>query len=185
MVLRRAWAFGCHCGPYCSVTGPQLLESLGSFSLFIWLVFLRYGNVFYSLHVTPLVVVGLVALIWTIWVRLSGIVRTLMLSGVCCYLVANLAIALTPLGQVEGVFRPLFALNMPPLVHTDADEVVRLIHTLRQLAPNREPIYVVGNQRLQLDSNLIKSAEWLLYRQRRILNILGTPQSRLSRPLSG
>jgi hypothetical protein len=149
----------------------------GVISLIVWVVVLRYGNVFYSLQVTPLVVIGLVVFFWTTWIRLTGKVRTLMLAVVGCYLVSNLVIGLTPIGQFESVFRPLFALGFPPLARTDYDEVVRLVNYLRQLAPKEEPIFVVGNQRLQLDSTLMRASELMLYGgDRRILNILQTPK---------
>jgi hypothetical protein len=155
----------------------SLIGLSGVFSLIIWLVVLRYGNIFYSLHITPLVVIGLAVFIWTSWIRLTGKVRTLMLSVVGCYLVGNLVIGLTPIGQFDSVFRPLFALSTPPLVRTDYNEVVRLVKYLRQLAPNEEPIFVVGYQRLQLDSSLVAVAEWMEYRRdRRILNLLAVPK---------
>lgn len=149
----------------------------GILSLLIWLVFLRYGNVFYSLHLTLFVIVGLIGFIWTTWMRLRGKVRALMLGVVGCYLASNLVIGLTPIGHFDSVFRPLFALNMPPLVRTDYNEVVRLISYLRQLAPQQEGIFVVGNQRLHLDSSLIRASELLLYgRDRLMLNVLQTPK---------
>jgi hypothetical protein len=149
----------------------------GVLSLFVWLVLLRYGNVFYSLQVTPLVIIGVVALIWTTWIRLRGKVRSLMLGVVGCYLVANFIVGLTPIGTMSRVFHPLFALNMPPLVRTDYGEVVRLVNTLRQLTPNGEPIFVVGYQRLQLTSSMLSSAEYLLYPgEERSLNILTSPE---------
>ncbi|MBD2085248.1 hypothetical protein NDI49_10025 [Trichocoleus sp. ST-U3] len=162
-----------------AVTLPavSLIGLWGIFSLIIWLAVLRYGNVFYSLHVTPLVVIGLAAFIWTTWSRLAGKVRTLMLGMVGCYLVANLIIGLTPIGSFDSFFRPLFALSIQPLVRTDYDEVVRLVNYLRQLAPNKEPLYVVGYQRLQLNPSMVKAAERLLYEpESRILNILPAPQ---------
>lgn len=158
----------------------------GILSLLIWLVLLRYGNVFYSLQVTPFLVIGLVALLWTIWIRLKGKVRAWMLGIVGCYLVANLVVGLTPVGTMSRVFHPLFALSMPPLVRTDYDEAVRLVSTLRQLTPQGEPILIVGYQRLQLTSGLVRSAESLLYpNEKRFLNILTAPEvdSRDSYPL--
>lgn len=155
----------------------SLIGLLGIFSLIAWLVVLRYANVFYALHITPLVVIGLVAFIWTTWIRLTGNVRTLMLVVVGCYLVSNLVLGLTPMGRFNNSFRPLFALNIPPLVRTDYEEVVQLVNYLRQLTPNKEPIYVVGYQRLQLTSSLVRAAELVLYgREHRILNILPAPE---------
>ncbi|HEY9608057.1 hypothetical protein [Allocoleopsis sp.] len=158
----------------------------GILSLVVWLVVLRYGNIFYSVQVTPLVVIGLVALIWTTWSRLRGKVRVLMLGVVGGYLVVNFIVGLAPLGTMSRAFHPLFALNMPPVVRTDYDEVVRLVNYLRQLTPEGEPILVVGCQRLQLTSSMVRSAEYLLYpRDDRALNVLTTPEvdSRDSYPL--
>ncbi|MCP2731245.1 hypothetical protein [Limnofasciculus baicalensis] len=155
----------------------SLLGIWGVFALIIWLGMLRYTNVFYALHVTPLVIIGLVALIWTTWTRLTGKVRTIMLSLISCYLLSNFFMGFTPIGKFDNVFRPLFALNMPPLVRTDYNEVVRLVNYLRELAPNSEPIYVVGYQRLQLNLSAVKAAERVLYQpDERILNILRSPQ---------
>ena len=149
----------------------------GVLSLIAWLVVLRYANVFYALHITPLVVIGLVAFIWTIWIRLRGKVRAIALSAIGCYLVSNLVFGLAPIGKFDNFFRPLFALNIPPLVRTDYDEVGRLVKYLLDLAPNEEPIFVVGYQRLHLDSSGIKIAELILYeRDPRILNVLPSPK---------
>ncbi len=149
----------------------------GIFSLIAWLVVLRYANVFYSVHITPLVIIGLFALIWTTWISVKRKVRTIILSVIGCYLVSNLVIGLAPVGNLSHFLHPLFALNMPPLVRTDYDEVVRLVKYLRQLAPKKEPVFVVGNQRLQLDSSLVRGVEILLYgHEGRILRLLPVPK---------
>lgn len=164
----------------------SLIGLSGVLSLIVWLIVLRYGNVFYSLQVTPFIVIGLVALIWTTWSRLRGKRRSLLLGVMGGYLVVNFIVGLAPLGTMSRVFHPLFALNMPPLVRTDYDEVVRLVNSLRQLTPEGEPILVVGFQRLQLTGNMLRSAESLLYPEEdRVLNTLPTPEvdSRDSYPL--
>lgn len=162
-----------------SVSLPAIafLGISGTISLAIWTVVLRYGNVFYSLQTTPLVIIGLVALIWTTGLRLTGKVRTVMLSLTGCYLVVNLIFGLASLGKLSNAFYPLFALNVPPLVRTDYDQVLQLVDYLRRLAPNQEPIFVVGDQRLQLESSLVKVAELMQYgRDRRFLNVLQVPK---------
>ncbi|HCF26792.1 MAG TPA: hypothetical protein DEV81_06190, partial [Cyanobacteria bacterium UBA11049] len=149
----------------------------GIFSLIEWLIVLRYGNVFYSLHLTPVVVMGLAAFIWTTYLKLTGKVRTLMLSVAGCYLVCNLVIGITPIGSFNRPLRPLFALNIPPLVRTDYNEVARLVEYLRQLVPNKEPIYIVGSQRLHLNRSTVRAAERILYGYKQdILLLLGAPQ---------
>lgn len=160
-----------------SVPTATLISFWGIFSLIIWLFILRYGNVFYSLHITPFVIIGIAAFLWTTWTRLTGKTRTIILSIASCYLVANLAIGIMPIGNISRLFYPLFAVNMPPLVRTDYDEIARLVNYLRQLAPEDEPIYIVGFQRIQLSPGVISAAERILYgRQGRILNILPSPQ---------
>jgi hypothetical protein len=153
----------------------RFIVFLGVFSLIAWLVVLRYANVFYSLHITPLVVIGLTMFIWTIWFRLKGKSRILVLSVVGCYLACNAIVGLTPIGNFDSFFRPLFALSMPPLVRTDVSEVARAVAYLRHQAAKHEPIYVVGYQRLQFNPNMLRAAEWSIY-GKRILNILAAPQ---------
>ncbi len=157
--------------------GISFLGLAGILSLIIWVVILRYGNVFYSLQVTPLIFTGLVAFFWTAWIRLSGKVRTVMMGVAGCYLVVNFFVGLTPIGKMSSAFHPLFALSAPPLVRTDYDEVLRLVDYLRRVAPKEEPIFVVGYQRLQLDSSLVKVAELTHQGQKgKKLNVLPVPK---------
>jgi hypothetical protein len=148
----------------------------GGLALIEWLVILRYGNVFYSLHITPVVVLGLSAFFWTAWSSLMGRSQKLTLGLSSIFLGLNLIFGLTPLGHFTPGL-PWFALSMPPLVQPDYPEMVRLIDYLRELTPDQEPIYVLGIQRLQLTPSLIGSGERYLYgRNRSILNLLATPQ---------
>ena len=144
----------------------------GIFSLSEWLILLRYANVFYSLHITPIIVMGLAAFIWTTCLRLKGKIRALMLVVVGCYLVSNTVIGLTPIGSFDNPLRPLFAINIPPLVRTDYEQVVRLVEYLRKLTPNKEPIYIVGFQRLQLNSSMVRAAERIIYKEKDDSNLL-------------
>lgn len=149
----------------------------GVISLIIWTVVLRYGNVFYSLQTTPFVIIGIAAFFWTTWLRQTGKRRQIMLGMASCYLVLNLIIGLTPIGNISNVLQPFFALSAPPLVRSDYDQVLKLVNYLRKIAPKQEAIFVVGAQRLQLDSSLVKVAELMQYgRERRILNILQVPK---------
>jgi len=137
-----------------------------------WLILLRYANVFYCLHFTPIVVLGLASGVWTAYLRLKGNFRQLALGIVVCYLASNLAIALTPIGNFQHSLRSLWALNIPPLVRTDADEVIRLVTYLRQIATNKKPIYIVGFQRLQLNSGMVRAVERSVYKQKDRDNLL-------------
>lgn len=149
----------------------------GVISLIIWTVVLRYGNVFYSLQTTPFVIIGIAAFFWTTWSRQTGKRRQIMLGVAGCYLVLNFVIGLTPIGKISSVLQPFFALSAPPLVRSDYDQVLKLVDYLRKIAPKEEAIFVVGYQRLHLDSSLLKVAELMQYgRDRKILNVLQVPK---------
>ncbi len=159
-----------------SVPAFNFIALFGIFSLIEWLSLLRYGNIFYSLHFTPIIVMGLAAFIWTC-IKLNRKVHALMLVVASCYLVSNLVIGLTPIGSFNHPLRPLFALNIPPLVRKDYDEVARMVDYLRKLAANKEPIYVVGSQRLHLNRSMIRASDRILYGHNQdILFLLPAPQ---------
>lgn len=159
-----------------SVPAFNFIALFGIFSLIEWLFLLRYGNIFYSLHFTPIIVMGLATFIWTC-IKLNRKVHALMLVVGSCYLVSNLVIGLTPIGSFNHPLRPLFALNIPPLVRKDYDEVARMVDYLRKLAPNKEPIYVVGSQRLHLNRSMIRAGDRILYGHKQdILFLLPAPQ---------
>jgi len=149
----------------------------GVISLIIWIVVLRYGNVFYSLQTTPFVIIGIAAFFWTTGSRQTGKRRQIMLGVASCYLALNFIIGLTPIGKISSALQPFFALSAPPLVRSDYDQVLKLVDYLRKIAPKEEAIFVVGYQRLQLDSSLVKVAELMQYGgERRILNVLQVPK---------
>jgi hypothetical protein len=148
-----------------------------------WLIILRYANVFYCLHLTPVVVLGLVSGVWTIYLRLKLTSRHLALGIVTCYLISNLAVGLTSIGNFQHSLRPLWTLNIPPLVRSDYDEAMKLVKYLRQIATNKKPIYIVGFQRLQLNSGMVRAVERIEFNQkeykqkeRNNLMLLGVPQ---------
>lgn len=156
----------------------NLIIVSGSISLGIWLFKLRYGNVFYFLHITPLVVMGMTLLMANIRHTFNHRWRAFLISLMMSFLVANLVMGFTDTGKLYQNFRSLFALGIPPIVRHDYDEVTRLIKYLRAIAPRQEPIYVVGHQRLHLSPSLINSGEMFLYgNKNQLLNILSTAQA--------
>ncbi len=150
----------------------------GVISLGIWLVKLRYGNIFYLLHVIPFVVVGMTLLLANIEYQFNQKWRSFLVSIILSFLAANLVMGFTDIGDSKQHLRSGFALGVPPIVRDDYDEVVRLIGYLRSIATKQEPIYVVGYQRLHLSPSLINSGEKFLYgRDQQILNVLSLPQA--------
>ena len=126
----------------------------GILSLVEWLLVLRYGYLHYTIHVTPIALLGLSAFFWTTWLTLKGKIRYLMLGTAGLYLVVNATVGLIP---VKVDLSRLFVANFPPLVRSDYGEVVKLVEFLRKIAPNEEPIYIVGASN-SFNANILRQA---------------------------
>lgn len=146
----------------------------GVLSLIEWLLVLRYGYLHYTIHLTPIALLGLSTFFWTTWLTLKGKVRYFMLGAAGLYLVVNAAVGLIPL-KID--LSRLFVGNFPPLVRSDYDEVVKLVEFLRKLAPNEEPIYIAGASN-SFNANIFRQANRKLNPPEGWwkLNTIGRPQ---------
>ena len=126
----------------------------GILSLVEWLFVLRYGYLHYTIHVTPIALLGLSVFFWTTWLTLKDKIRYLMLGAAGLYLVVNATVGLIP---VKVDLSRLFVANFPPLVRSDYGEVVKLVEFLRKIAPNEEPIYIVGASN-SFNANILRQA---------------------------
>ncbi|MEG3937943.1 hypothetical protein QT995_07245 [Microcoleus sp. S36b_A3] len=155
----------------------------GVLSLVEWLLVLRYGYLHYTIHVTPIALLGLSAFFWTTWLTLKGKVRYLMLGAAGFYLIVNAAVGLIP---VNVDLSRLFVSNFGPLVRSDYGEVVKLVEFLQKLAPDEEPIYIAGASN-SFNANILRQANRQLNPPEGWwkLNTIGRPQidSRDSYPL--
>ncbi|MDJ1168001.1 hypothetical protein PMG71_01010 [Roseofilum sp. BLCC_M154] len=133
-----------------------------------WMGILRYGGLHHTLHLTPLVILGLISLVWVIIRATSIPIKTSLFWVIIGYLILNLTLSFTPLGQPFS--RPprniLFSFYSPPPYRSDYPELLRLVQALRRLAPNQEPLYLVGSSS-SFNYSLIVSAEQELYGQDR------------------
>lgn len=134
----------------------------GGLSLIQWSLVVRQIGEHYTLHFTPTIVLGLAALVWTVWTWLRGRRRALALCAVSLVMIANMVAGLTSVGSAASVVRPLFALNTPPLTRPDYDQVVQLVDYLRGQAAQGEPIYVVASSGI-MNRDLLPNAEHALY----------------------
>jgi len=146
----------------------------GVLSLIEWLLILRYGYLHYTIHLTPIALLGLSAFFWTTWLTLKGKVRYLMLGAAGLYLIVNVAVGLIP---VKVDLSRLFVSNFGPLVRSDYDEVVKLVEFLRKLAPDEEPIYIAGASN-SFNANILRQANRQLNPPEGWwkLNTIGRPQ---------
>jgi hypothetical protein len=154
--------------------GAIFVSLFGVLSLIEWLLVLRYGYLHYTIHITPIALLGLSTFFWTTWLTLKGKVRYLMLGAAGLYLVLNAAVGLIPL-KID--LSRLFMANFPPLVRSDYDEVVKLVEFLRKLAPNEEPIYIVAASN-NFNANILRQANRKLNPPEGWwkLNTIGRPQ---------
>jgi len=142
-----------------------------------WIGILRYMGVQYTLHFTPLIILGLITLIWAMISLIKPPIRNLLIVTVLGYLALNLTLSFTPLGQSLSLTpaKTLVSLYAPPPYRSDYPELVRLMQALHRLAPNQEPLYLVGSSPI-FNNSLIVSAEKELYSQDSSqLYILQTP----------
>ncbi|KAM3098409.1 hypothetical protein ACKFKF_17250 [Phormidesmis sp. 146-12] len=168
----------------------------------VWVAKVRQLTVHYTLHFTPLVILGLIAFGWTVWLTLNRSLRRIGLALFVTYLSLNALMGLAPVDFLDQTpLRPtrfgmtilpetigaplseLFAANNPPLRRSDYAEIARLIGDLRSKTPNGEPIYV-GESSSIINPTLLMSAETILHHQKS-LNFLSLQDvdSRDSYPL--
>ncbi|MEG4198089.1 hypothetical protein [Microcoleus sp. Pol12A5] len=146
----------------------------GVLSVVEWLLVLRYGYLHYTIHITPIALLGLSTFFWTAWLTLKGKFRYFMLGAAGLYLLVNAAVGLIPL-KID--LPRLFVGNFPPLVRSDYDEVIKLVEFLRKLAPNEEPIYIAGASN-SFNANILRQANRKLNPPEGWwkLNTIGRPQ---------
>ena len=133
----------------------------GLISLPLWLFRLRYNETYYALHFAPFIALGVAALGWTIWLKSSGYKRVLVLGLIGLYGMANIITSITPLGNYSHLTRSWFAAAYPPPVRGNYETVTQVVEFLRDVAPNREPIFVVYTSHFPM--HLIMAAEKTLY----------------------
>lgn len=149
----------------------------GALSVAQWLVAVRQPGEHYTLHFTPLIVLGLALLVWAARAAGAGWFRRAFLPAFSCYVVLNLVIALMPPGEAGGSrIRALFAGGAHPLTRPDYDEVARLVAYLRSVTTPRDAIFVAASSEV-LGSSLLSNAERQGYGwEDTRLRVLYTPQ---------
>jgi hypothetical protein len=128
------------------------------------------------LHFTPLIVLGVSALVVTVWRHTHSYGRALILGCILVVLLVNAIVGLTALDVAGLSARAALAMSHPPLTRGDQPEVARLVRFLRDVAPHREPIYVAASSAV-IDTSLIATAERMLFGTRNArLRMLYAPQ---------
>lgn len=148
----------------------------GLISLINLSIILRYDSFQYTLHITPIIIWGLVALFISINLKFPHR-KKLIFTTTGIYLSVNFLFMLTGLGKLNLPLRSLIAANYPPQVRQDYGQIQQLVTYLREIAPNKESIYVVSSSAMDLLSRgILANAEANMFDRQPILNFL-RPQS--------
>jgi hypothetical protein len=136
------------------------------FSAIEWLIILRYGNIHYALHFTPVIVLGLIAFLVNSYLYLSRKPRLIVLIITSLYLIINIIIGLTDINKFgsfnNSPIRPLFANSFPPLKRNDISEILKLNKYIYQLAaPKQELVYIVAASN-QLNASIINNTSRII-----------------------
>ncbi len=144
----------------------------GVLFLLLWSIVVRQVDWHYTLHFTPVVVVGLTSLAWTAVPRLVRSTRLLFVAAMLLYLICYIAAGL---GRTTVANGPLPITSWGPLRRADYGQMANLIAYLRTIAPNREPIEIAAAS-LVINADLVRVAEQQLYGvDGSILNVLPNP----------
>ncbi|MCU0534449.1 MAG: hypothetical protein MUD14_11215 [Hydrococcus sp. Prado102] len=166
--------------------GIFFVVSFGCISLIQWGLSSKQLGVHYTTHFILFVVLGIQAFLWMTWLLLRNKQRISILTAGVLLLVFNAAIALSPI-NLPSSLRPLLAANYPPLVRNDYDTFVQMLEYLREIAPKKEPIYVVASS-MTINAHMVGQAETQFYgKKHRKLKVLDVPEidSRDTYPLEG
>ena len=159
----------------------------GSLSVIQWVFFSRQLGIHYTTHFTFFIALGISVLVWTVLLILNRKARFFLLTACMVFLTSNIVIGLTTLGSFDNSFRPLFSQSSPPLMRKDYDEFTQLIEFLREVDPDKQPIFIAASSGI-LNQSLVKEGEKQLHGESNsILNVVWSPDidSRDVYPLEG
>jgi hypothetical protein len=138
-----------------------LVVLFGAVSAVQWLLAVRQVGEQYTLHFTPVLAIGLVALLWTIWSIEAPLWRALARTAFALVLVANAIFGLSTVADGSSV-RDAFGGGWPPLVRWDYDRLSEFVAYLRQTSNPEQGIYVVASSHA-INRDLLRHAEWTLH----------------------
>jgi hypothetical protein len=150
------------------------LALFGALSLLQWLLAVRQLGEQYTLHFTPVIVLGLAALLWTIWSIEAPLRRAVARTAFTVVLVANVLFGLSTVAVGSSV-RRAFGGAWVPLVRWDYETLAELVEYLRKTTNPEEGLYVVASSHA-INPDILRHAEWTLHGRRDVcLDLLSVP----------
>jgi hypothetical protein len=125
-----------------------------------WLLAVPQVGEQYTLHFTPIVVMGLLMFGWSLWRRANRAWRPVLAVAACVWLVTNAVLSLSTLkfGK-DAVWRPLLAAQWEPLRRYDYNAVLDLVQVLAEHGPPRARVYVAASSHV-INSDIVRHADW-------------------------
>ncbi|MGB7293528.1 MAG: hypothetical protein WBD99_15265 [Thermodesulfobacteriota bacterium] len=143
-----------------------------AYALTQWIFFVKQLGIHYTLHFTTWIILGLVAFLWTVWIRLKGKSRAIVVLALIIFLSINAAYGLMPFneyldnlpgpGTFGNHFQKVFSANYPPQRRDDYGEIVRLVDYMHDVSVASDPIYVVASSGI-INDDILWHANRSLY----------------------
>ena len=164
------------------------LTLFGAVSGLQWLLVVRQVGENYTLHFTPVVVMGLLMFGWSLWRHASRGWRPVLAVVTCVCLATNAVLALSIQTIGDGAaWRTLFAARWEPLRRYDYNAILNLVRFLREHATENERVFVAASSHI-INPDILRHAEWTYLGKRSgALDVLNVPQvdSRDAYPVGG
>lgn len=154
-----------------SVRIASIVAISGGLSALLWVIHARAPAAHHGLNFVLFIIVGLVALLWTAYLKPHGPLCILVLGIVSVYVVANIVTAMGFGARVsETPLNGVLAAEYKPLVRDDYDEVAHIVDYLRSVASRDQRIYVTAAS-AAINAHTLASAEDKLYGADRFLQL--------------
>lgn len=151
------------------------IVAYGVATVLVWAFVARQEGEHYAWHSTPVVALGLCALLWT---PAATATRRGVATATWAVLLGNLVYSLAPASPGAPIQIPapllVVAARWPPLRRSDIGELQRLVDTLRQNAGAHQPVLTVASSRT-LNPDLLRRAERQYHGREALLEVLEIP----------
>jgi hypothetical protein len=154
-------------------SGASFLALLAAVSVVQWLFAVRQLGEQYTVQFTPFLVLGLAALLWTIWRLEAPLRRALARTAFAAALAANVVFGLTSVATDSSV-RHAFGGSWLPLVREDYGTLAEFAEYLRQTSNPGRGIYVVASSHT-ISPDLLRHVESALHDGDTAVDFLSVP----------
>jgi hypothetical protein len=143
---------------YPTAQNSCFISLFGGLSIAQWMLIVRQLGLHYTTHFNFVIILGLISFFWSCWLRTRRWERLglLWLSG---FLVSvNIMLGMSNFFIKNNLISYLFAINNPPLVRKDYNQITSLVAYLREVALPHDSIYVAASS-VALNSSLLATAD--------------------------